>query len=85
MQTERTAANALEWQSRAAYDYTLGLPRRAWAWEFLRRDPHYRSAWFRACADAAVERISSRITVIRPTPQHRELAHWGILCQRSTA
>lgn len=36
------------WQDPDAYGWVMDLPRLGWAWEFLRRDPEYRSAWRRS-------------------------------------
>ncbi|WP_353642639.1 DUF6499 domain-containing protein [Mesorhizobium sp. WSM2239] len=30
-----------DWRHRSAYDYASRLPRTAWAWEFLRRNPQF--------------------------------------------
>ncbi len=34
-----------KWQATAAYLYTLSLPPPALAWEYLRRNAHYRDEW----------------------------------------
>ena len=35
----------LDWRDPATYSYTRDLPPEGWAWEFLRRNPKYRSSW----------------------------------------
>ncbi len=34
-----------DWRNLDDYQYTKGLTHKAWAWEFLRRNPDYRNAW----------------------------------------
>ena len=34
-----------DWRDPASYAYTRGLTGEAWAWEFLRRNSRYRSAY----------------------------------------
>lgn len=41
---EFTADRSGNWQDSDAYGWVMDLPRLGWAWEFLRRDPEYRSA-----------------------------------------
>jgi hypothetical protein len=42
MDETSTLAPLADWQDGACYTYTWELPRDAWAWEFLRRNPLYR-------------------------------------------
>lgn len=35
----------LDWQDAEAYAWAAALPQTGWAWEFLRRDRDYRTAW----------------------------------------
>lgn len=67
-----------EWRHRGAYDYTASLPRRGWAWEFLRRDGAYRRAWTEASAAVAVETPAPNLTVMTACAELREMAHWGL-------
>jgi hypothetical protein len=41
----RREAAAPDWRHAESYQYTTELPRLAWAWEFLRRNPKYRAEW----------------------------------------
>lgn len=41
----------LDWRDPASYDYTQPLSREGWAWEFLRRNPAYRTAYRDATSD----------------------------------
>ncbi|MEW5424053.1 DUF6499 domain-containing protein [Amorphus sp. 3PC139-8] len=70
------------WRHRAAYGYTASLPRRGWAWEFLRRDGAYRRAWADASAAVAVETRSPNLTVMTARAELREMAHWGLFFRR---
>lgn len=70
------------WRHRAAYRYTASLPRRGWAWEFLRRDGAYRRAWADASAAVAVEMRSPNLTVMTARAELREMAHWGLFFRR---
>lgn len=36
-----------DWRDPESYRWMMALPRTAWAWEFLRRNPHYRSDYAR--------------------------------------
>lgn len=41
-----------DWRLRAAYEYAAGMDRAGLAWEFLRRNPDYRTAYEAAPAQA---------------------------------
>jgi len=71
-----------EWRRRTAYDYTAALPRRGWAWEFLRRDSAYRRAWTDASAAVAIETPAPNLTVMTARAELREMAHWGLFFRR---
>lgn len=38
-------AELADWRDPRSYDYTRELTRDGWAWEFLRRNPAYRTSW----------------------------------------
>lgn len=71
-----------DWRRRDAYDYTAALPRRAWAWEFLRRNGAYRRAWAEASAAVAIETPAPNLTVMTAGAELREIAHWGLFFRR---
>jgi len=71
-----------DWRRRAAYDYTAVLPRRGWAWEFLRRDAAYRQAWSEASAAVAIERPAPNLTVMTARTELPELADWCLFFRR---
>ena len=45
-----------EWRDSASYSWITTLPRRAIAWEFLRRSPRYRAAYVAERGVVGVER-----------------------------
>jgi hypothetical protein len=57
------------WRDPEAYTWMAGLPRTAWAWEFLRRNPDYRTAH------------DAHITVALQSnePEHQDALPWGLL------
>ena len=71
-----------DWRRRAVYGYTAALPRRAWAWEFLRRNGTYRRAWAEASAAVAIETPAPNLTVMTAGAELREMAHWGLFFRR---
>ena len=75
-------SSVADWRSRAAYDYAAALPRRAWAWEFLRRDSDYRRAWAEASATVAIETPAPNLTVMTAGAELRHMAHWGLFFRR---
>lgn len=69
----------LNWRSNEAYDYTSGLPRRGWAWEFLRRNPGYQRDWGHLAPAFEFPRTGSHPIVCRLTGELPDLARWGLL------
>lgn len=65
-----------DWRDAHAYAYTLRLTRLGWAWEFLRRNPQFRSDLARLFED--VERIDDYLsgTTCR---SKKVLSRWGVL------
>ena len=55
----------MEWRPTAAYLYILNLDSAGLAWEYLRRNPAYRSEW----KDIRQSRSASRAE------------HWGLQCR----
>lgn len=66
------------WQDAATYRWTLTLPRLAWAWEFLRRNPAYRAVWLEARRSHRVVRMTPRITIIE-ADEIAAAADWNLL------
>jgi hypothetical protein len=73
-----------DWRRRETYEYTRGLPRRGWAWEFLRRNPDYRREWAPP-ADATIDTIEPHLTLLRLHPREQGNGRWGVLFRRLTA
>ena len=59
-----------DWRDASAYEFTRGLPRGHWAWEFLRLNPGYAGdwAWFNASWKALEAEYGS--------PPHRDFHRW---------
>lgn len=73
-----SAGDKQGWRQDARYRYTDTLPRRAWAWEFLRRNPDYRKTWADVSAAAKIEFPTPGLTRITASAELDELARWGI-------
>jgi hypothetical protein len=78
-----SARNALfgpeGWQDAASYHWTLTLPRIAWAWEFLRRNPAYRAAWLETRRARRVVRLAPRVMLIESDEVAVDAADWCLL------
>jgi len=71
-----------DWRRAETYNYTRDLPRRAWAWEFLRRNPAYKHAWLR-CRDSFQAQRRGSLLIVRSMPiARRNLVPWGLLFRR---
>jgi hypothetical protein len=70
------------WRRADTYDYTDALPRRAWGWEFLRRDPSYQREWavIRPAVSVEQRRHLSLLKANRPLD---DLAPWGVFFRGS--
>jgi len=64
------------WHRLDAYDYTDSLPKRAWAWEFLRRDPLYQREWTGIGPAVSVEH-QPHVTVLIANRPLDDLARWA--------
>jgi hypothetical protein len=64
-----TVATDEDWRDPKNYDWMTALPRTAWAWEFLRRNPQYRKAYAAHLAD----------TDSQGRHLHRSALPWGLL------
>ena len=61
------------------YDYTWKLSRSRWAWEFLRRNPHFLEDATRHGPDELSIREACRsITIIRPRIDQCDAERWGL-------
>ncbi|HEY4971175.1 MAG TPA: DUF6499 domain-containing protein, partial [Steroidobacteraceae bacterium] len=64
-----TEAAYNDWRDPKNYDWMTALPRTAWAWEFLRRNPEYRRVYAAHLGDVTD----------RGLPSHRGALPWGLL------
>ena len=78
----RNPTNRADWRRRESYRYTAALPRRGWAWEFLRRNPDYRRDAAALSTAAAMEACDDGLTVLTAGAARRALARWGLLFRR---
>src|SRR3546814_15326138 len=53
-----------DWHRPGSYEETQAFSRRAWAWEFLRRNRAYRQAWSDAAAHAVIETPAPGLVVV---------------------
>jgi len=67
-----------DWRHEASYAYTRALPRRGWAWEFLRRNRDFRRDWADASASVTAERDCGRLTVLTTRREFGALTSWGL-------
>jgi hypothetical protein len=78
----REATNTADWRHGESYRYTSGLPRRGWAWEFLRRNPDYRRDAAALSTAVSMEARDAGLTVLTAGAARRALARWGVLFRR---
>lgn len=67
------------WRRSEAYAYTDTVPRRAWAWEFLRRDPDFQRAWAAAQPIVSTEARTPRLDVLTAVSALDSLTPWGVI------
>ena len=61
------------------YDYLLGQPKSAWAWEFLRRNARYCADAQRVLLNAIVQsRARNGFRITRLLRRQREAEGWGL-------
>lgn len=70
----------MDWHRRETRNPLEAFSRKAWAWEFLRRNPEFHGAW-RATTDRAVIEIHDALTVVTVPPGGR-IRQWGVLFRR---
>jgi hypothetical protein len=68
-----------DWRDHAQYNYTIPFSDRDWAWEGLRRNPDFRSAWSRARPVFDVQRAESGLTFVKAKGGDCNLGRWGVL------
>lgn len=69
-----------EWRNASAYDYTNSLPGPGWAWEFLRRDPRFRSSVGRLTQGSMkIAKRGCTIRIAADATAIQTLMDWGIL------
>ncbi len=72
------------WDRSEAYAYTATLPRRAWAWEFLRRDPDFQHAWAAGQPMVSTEAPRARLAALTAIRTLDSLEPWGVIFCRFT-
>ena len=68
-----------DWTDERAYDYTARLARREWAWEFLRRNRDFRSAWRNAQLEYGLAGYDAGTTIVLSQHERPALEAWGLL------
>jgi len=79
MSSSDRQGNWPDWRRKESYDYARALSRRAWAWEFLRRNPEFQRTCSTVRESAVVERLSRHLTLIRLTAAPTLLHQWGAI------
>ncbi|WP_394893328.1 transcriptional regulator domain-containing protein [Mesorhizobium sp. AaZ16] len=67
-----------DWHHDSAYDYVSRLPRTAWAWEFLRRNPKFQRDYAKT-APAFTVRRHAEIGIIELTTGASPITQWNLL------
>lgn len=67
------------WMRDGDYEYTESLARREWAWEFLRRNPDFRTAWKSAQIEYGISSYSGQTTTLVCALERPSLGIWGCL------
>src|SRR3546814_19945074 len=65
-----------------SYGETHAFSRRAWAWEFLRRNRAYLQAWSDAAAHAVIETPAPGLVVVTAGAELAGLSRCGVFFQR---
>jgi hypothetical protein len=71
--------SAPDWTKEEDYTWTGVLARREWAWEFLRRNPEFRSDWNSAQLEYGVSGYDAGTTMLVGQHQRPGLSKWGCL------
>src|SRR5882757_1912929 len=72
----------VNWRHATTYDYAHALPRRGWAWEFLRRNAVFHEDWTLNCRNVAMEAVSPRLNVATLASENGPLCPWGLHFQQ---
>jgi hypothetical protein len=67
------------WWLPRTYCWIAGVPRKACAWEFLRRNPDYRAAWAASRSAYRLEERIPGVTVINAVRTEVSARPWGLL------
>lgn len=76
--TEASARPCPDWRDPESYAYTRALSRDAWAWEFLRRNPRYRTDYSRVAGAFRTAR-PARVGVLAAVVMSEAALRWGLL------
>ncbi|WP_425374439.1 transcriptional regulator domain-containing protein [Mesorhizobium kowhaii] len=68
-----------DWRRHEAYHYVRRLPRTAWAWEFLRRNPQFQRDHARIAPPACIVRKRADTRIIELTTGSSFLRQWSLL------
>lgn len=69
---------------RKSYDYTLLLSKPDWAWEFMRRNPDYKTDWSALIRQGSPqsEQAQGSTRIISLRRSHAGAAKWGLIAFR---
>jgi len=81
LETPRPAGGP-DWRRPGSYEDTQAFSRRAWAWEFLRRNRAYRQAWSAAAAHVAIETPAPGLVVVTAGAEVVDQGRCGVFFQR---
>ncbi|WP_425293929.1 transcriptional regulator domain-containing protein [Mesorhizobium japonicum] len=67
-----------DWRRHEAYHYARRLPRTAWAWEFLRRNPQFQRDHAKIGPPACIVRTRADTKIIELTTRSSFLGQWSL-------
>jgi hypothetical protein len=73
------SALAVDWTKDETYDYTVKLADRGWAWEWLRRNPAFRTAWNDARLHYGIAGYDGATTLLVSQSDTPRLLEWDCL------
>ncbi|WP_352740751.1 DUF6499 domain-containing protein [Mesorhizobium sp. M0213] len=68
-----------DWRRHEAYHYARRLPRTAWAWEFLRRNPQFQRDHAKMAPSACIVGAQADMTIFELTTGSSFLRQWSLL------
>ncbi|WP_352572089.1 DUF6499 domain-containing protein [Mesorhizobium sp. M0074] len=68
-----------DWRRHEAYHYARRLPRTAWAWEFLRRNPQFQRDHAKMAPSACIVGAQADMKIIELTTGSSFLRQWSLL------